>query len=440
MIRNSQLSKPPYPSIGEICSLLASAFSTKSADGPTRKKLDRLARDGDFDWRLRPQIIESLLVNPLNKLDRNFGCFVEQFVDHLLDQHIELLSKVSLDAMSRAEAAPLLLERYAAAAAAFLVRLKEQFGGPDLGDFFHKTAEPVDVVFTWAERIFGFQIAANVFPEEKSKRDEIGRWRRGATIPDFDRSIVPLRRALLQKRPARQSDISLFAIWLVTARSLSWLVREAQKAKLGPLLDYIRRDVLMNCPTRDIGMELSNANHKAGVRMPEVAEFALTLFTNRLNRTSAKTRDDRSIARKEISQLEVLLKKHDSHGGAHYMLEWCEARWHILSNNEDGALAFYERATNMALYRSGENQRAILKEALCLAAHLGKKPITKRLTHRALALGMFPGIVRASLESFDVISEREIKEFAGRFFLIFPIPARFPALASDTHSTTCSNL
>jgi len=427
VLKKTPKPKPPYPMLGEVCSLLADAFGTKK-DTPVsaKKKLDRLARDGDYNWALRPKIVEEFLVKPLGKLDAEFAEFVGKFANHLLDEHVRLLLKVSLDAMSREEAAPILIEHmYAAGVAAFLIKLHEQFGGPGLGDFFRQNAEPVDVAFKWLEASLEFQVSATVFTDDKQERDDIGRWRRGDTIPDFFRSILPLERKISTKRPDLGPKARSFAIWLLTARALAWFDREARAANFGSLLDRVRRHILLNCPSLDIGKILSTVNSETGKQTPEVVLCGRSLI-NGLNPTRSKNAGEQATTFAELDRFAELLKKHDMDGRAGYMLDWCRGRWHILSRKEECALEFYESAVQRALYRIGLEQQTLLREALSLAAHLGKKPAVKRLAHFARALGLFQDVLPTVPEVHDVLSDEQVRKLALAFDVIFPFNARFP--------------
>ncbi|MGC2855143.1 ankyrin repeat domain-containing protein [Novispirillum sp. DQ9] len=420
------MNKPPYPMIGEACQIVTGAFGTKSADPSHRKELDRLAREGDFDWSLRPKLVEALLVNPLRKFDRDYGSFVGKFVNFVLDRHVEMVMRLSMDALSREEAAPLLVETaYGAHIAAFLISLKDQFGGPDLGDFLRDDANPIDVVFRWAEVSLGLEVAALAFPDEKQKRDEVGRWRRGDTIPDFFGSLRPVQRELQAKRPDRKSGVALFGKWLVTARALVWLGREAKEAGYGSLLGLVRKEILLNCPPRDIGIILSHANIEAGNRFSELKECGLPLLNFKLARTRPKMPGDQATARRELDRFTTLTDNLDPDGRTRYFLDWCEGRWHVLAGHEDKAIDYYERAANQALYRAGENQKQILEEGISLAARLRKKPIIKRLKHRALAIGLFAELFSEAQENSLVVSDWEVEQLDQAFGMLFPARSRF---------------
>lgn len=423
----SMMTKPPYPMIGEVCQLMTGAFDTKSTDASLRKKLDRLAREGDFDWSLRSRIIEELLIQPLRKFDSEFASFVESFVAFVINQHIEMLLRLALDTMSRDEAAPLLIETtYAAHVAAFLGSLRDRFDGPDLGGFFIQNANPIDVVFGWAEKSLELDVARVVFPDDKQKRDDIARWRRGDTIPDFFASIIPLVRTLREKRPNRENQIALFSKWLVTARALTWLEREMHGAGYGSLLDLVHNELLLNVPARDIGVILSIANIKAGERYSELMRCGIFLLNSWLTRTQSKGAGDLADARSEIDRFTVLTDECAPDGRTRYFLDWCEGRWLVLCGREEKALEFYVRAVNGALYRAGANQRQILEEGMALAAYLKKKSLLKRLKHRALAMGLFSGLFSELPEKSEVVSDWEVEQLAQAFGMLFPTHARFP--------------
>ncbi len=425
--------KPPYPTLGEVCRLLTAAFDTKSTDAEIRKKLDQLAREGDFDWSLPPQIIEALLLNPLRDFDPELSDFVREFVEVVLRKHVEMLSHVPLDALSRDEAAPLLIKHvYAAHVASFLITLRDRFGGPDLGDFLRQDANPIDVVFEWAKASLALPVAENAFPDNKQKRDDIGRWRRGDTMPGFHSSILPLQRELKERNPNHASQIALFGKWMVAGRAFAWLDRGCRKAQFGPLIPLVSREVLLNCPTRDIGRELSIANFEAGNRLSKVAECGGLLVNGILKRTENKEPEDQKKARLELDRFKALLDETDADGRARYMLDWCEGRWCVLSGEEKAALGYYEQAADQALYRAGPSQRLILEEAISLAAYLGKKAAVKRLKHRALAMGLFSSRFSEFSEDAEVVSDWEIDQLAQAFIQLFPVQARFPEAAIST--------
>lgn len=435
MSENSTTVMPPYASTGEVCQFLIGAFGTKAENPVRRKELSRLARDGDFDWRLPGQLIDGLLSEPLRKFDPEFGNFVGNFTNWILEQHIEMVLRLPLDALSRGQALTLLIEGcYSAHIASFMGAVWDQFGGPDIRDFILKDSYPVDVVFDWMDRVVEGDIGRIVYPDDKQKRDDIARWRRGDTIPDFYASIMPLMRRLQEKLPNQTSEIALFGKWLMTARALAWIDRRSRDAGYKTVLDLVRRELLLNCPQRDIGRILSKANFEASRSLSELVKCGLVLKETKLSRLQLKSVGDQTEARKELDRFAVLTEECAPDGHTRYLLDWCEGRWLVLSGQEEKALAFYEKAVRGALYRAGESQKTIIEEALALAAHLKKKAPLKRLKHQALALNLFSEVFTQFDEQSDIVPEWEVEQFAQSFRPLFPDQGRFPeAPPSDRH-------
>lgn len=419
--------KPPYPTIGEIIRLLAGAFDTKLADPDLANQLDRLAREGDFDWSLRTQLVKDLIQEPLQKIDPEFSDFTGEAIYFWLEEYIKILSKISLDALSREEAIPLLIETLGSGyVARFMIELRDRYGGPDLGDFLRQNANPVDVVFEWGKTSLGLDAAAIVFPDNKQKRDDVGRWRRGKTIPKVVGTISLLLQDLKKSPDAAKPKVSLFGKWLIVARVLMWLEIGAGKAGLGSLIPMVGQHILLDCPPCDVCKALSIANIKAAEPLREVSRCGLELLHISLSRQRfEKKQGSQETARQEINRFKDLLNQHDPDGRARYILDWCEGRWHVLAGKEKQALKYYEKAADQALHRAGANQGMILEEALSLAAFLGKKPAIKRIKHRAVNLGLFSSHFARLPETTGVVADWEVDQWAQTFNVLFPQRARF---------------
>lgn len=133
---------PPYPRLGEIYRAAAVAVDTKAGN----RDVDRLAREGEFDWTLLPTLGDELLVGPLAKsVDPEFADLVAQTVAYVHASYVALVSTVPLDSLDRKEALPLLVEHYFAPHALGLVfGTKKGFGGPDLMKLFDPELAPVE--------------------------------------------------------------------------------------------------------------------------------------------------------------------------------------------------------------------------------------------------------------------------------------------------------
>tara|TARA_R110000787_G_scaffold49111_5_gene117925 strand:+ start:38619 stop:40850 length:2232 start_codon:yes stop_codon:yes gene_type:complete len=420
--------KPPYPTFGEAFQVLAGAFDTKQADPSVRKELDRLARQGDFDWSLHRRVIKELLIDPIGKYDADLAKSLDRFVEQIRAEYISLIMKVPLDTMTRNDTLKLLIENFFVNyAASFFTGLKDRFSGPDLNDLFSAGSNPVEVVFKWSEQKLGIDIAKTAYPDEKSKRDDIGRWCSGKTPPNFFGSIIPLKRLLRENCNAEEADIDQFGKWLLVARALVWLEKESHKAGLGSLRAVLHGDLQRNGKRDDITVILQNANNQISKRFSELSRYGLELLHHDLSRNTEKQTGIKSFSRSKLEKFQRQLKKQIPDGRADYMATWCEARWAVLSGAMDRSLELYEQAAEQALYRAGESQKTVLEEALALAAHLEKKPVLKRLKHRALALGLFS----SSSKNDEVIEDWEVEQLAGTFGMFFPEAGRFPEAPPD---------
>lgn len=433
-----QIEQPttPYPTIGEVCQVIAGAFDAKSSDPYTKKTLARLAREGDFDWSLRNKVVDALIVRPLSeKFDPAFADFIGRSVQLFLDDHIRLVTHISADALSRDQMLPLLMEyAYAGTLALTLTDLHEGTQGPDLLNLLRQGGNPINAVFAWAEGTLNLDVTKIAFPDNKQKRDEIGRWRRGKTIPDLSPTITQLIAGLKEHAKEREAHAALFGKWLVVARALVWAARKAQEAKCGPLLDQVRREMLLGCPPRNIGELISSANITTAEHLTELKRCGLLLLNGSLTRKHSKAQGDQAATREEINRFATLTERDAPDGHTRYFLDWCEARWHILSGREKEALAYYERAANGALYRAGPNQKEILEEALALAGYLRNKPAIKRLKHRAVAFGLFSVGFASLPERPGIVADWEVDQFAQAYTGLFPLQGRFVEVARPNHA------
>lgn len=138
---------PPFPRLGEIYRVLALALDTKNkakTKDHLYRDIDKLARDGNYDWSLLPTLCRELISEPLEHYtDADFAGLVEQFVSHVHASYIQLVATISLDSLSREEALPLLVEHYFSAhACGLLFGIQKEFGGPELLALFRREGEP----------------------------------------------------------------------------------------------------------------------------------------------------------------------------------------------------------------------------------------------------------------------------------------------------------
>ncbi len=409
---------PPYPRFGEIYRAFALSVDTKSKN----REVDRLAREGEYDWSLLPALGEELILVPLSKYtDAEFTGLIDQFIQHLYQSYLRLVSTVCLDSLSRAETLPLLIENYFSLhGAALILGINKEFGGPNLMEFLDAEYHPIAVVFNWADEGGIAQLAKAAFPEttgtDKTNRDMVARWEQADQLPKIT-SIKLFTDALLDHGSSTQKEkVPHLRRWLIVARAITWLEQEAAPV---PIRAIMRRHLLAGLPDFDIAMVLSKAVIEAGERISPLRMPALMLIEN-LKRTTPKKDGDQAKTKHDLADLVLLTAKHDPEGRTQFHLEWLKGRWQVLSGNYKEALPHYQRAIELANYRAGENQRQIVEEALVLAGYLGKKTFLNQLKHWAIAFQLFP-----SPRGDNTIEDWEIEHFRQQFHHVFPVTGRF---------------
>lgn len=276
-MNESENTLPPYPRLGEIYRAMAVAIDTKAGN----RDVDRLAREGEFDWTLLPALGDELLVEPLAKsVDPEFAEMVAQTVAYVHASYVNLVSTVPLDSLNRKEALPLLVEHYFAPHALGLVfGIKKGFGGPDLMKLFDPDLRPVAVVLEWLDQGEDRPLARVAFPEattaDRAEFEMVRKWADGTNLPDRQ-SIVRFGNALAKAGGVRAEKVQNLRIWLIVARALAHLEKESPL----PFRGFMRRNLLLGMPDIDIGRILSTAVIESGRRYSELTLPVLTLYEN----------------------------------------------------------------------------------------------------------------------------------------------------------------
>ncbi|WP_323115034.1 hypothetical protein [Pseudomonas guariconensis] len=413
---------PPYPRLGECYRLLAKALDTKSGN----RHVDRLAREGDFDWQLIPQLRQEFFGDALTqRVNKEFSDFMVAVVDAFHVQYVHLVKSLQLDALTRSQSMPALITYlYAPYAASFLLQMHKALPSPSIVALLDTRKNPVDVVCGWLEGELGIephQLGQRLYPDStgvnKNGRQDLQRWRNGTQLPSLN-SLTLINRVLLQHYPQRPYLIKAAGEWLITARMLSYLADEA--SVYADLRSLMLREVLGDIPNEDIGWILSTLNIKAAEHKRTIVESGL-LLQEELKRTTPKGPDAMATTRQGLDAFRQRLHMVEAEDVSTYYLEWLEGRWHVLAGQLETAKDHYARAADLALYRSGPTQKDIIREALLLAAYLGDLPLYKRLKHRALAFGLsyLPGWEES------VADAHELKLIRSNFELRFPPQGHF---------------
>lgn len=417
---------PPYPRLGEIYRALAVAVDTKAGN----RNVDRLAREGEFDWSLLPTLGEELVVRPLAKsVDPEFAELVAKSVGYVHANYVKLVSTVTLDGLNRDEALPLLVEHYFTPHAFnLLYAVKKRFGGPDLMKLFDPDLHPVAVALEWLDQGEERPLARVAFPKattaDRVDFEMVRKWVAGTNLPNRQ-SIVRFGAELSKVGGVQAEKTKNLRIWLILARALVHLEKDSPV----PFRGFMRRHLLLGTLGVDVGRILSMAVIESGQRFSALTMPAMNLYEN-LKRTTRKDEGEQARTKAELDEFERMTGKIDPEGRTRFHVEWLRGRWHALSGDFDTAFPHYERAAELANYRAGDQQKGIVEEVLVLAAHLRKRPVVKRLKHRAVAFGLF-----AAPRANNALEDWEMDHIEQRFHEVFPVKGRFPEATSGDGQT-----
>lgn len=409
---------PPYPRLGEIYSALAQALDTKSKN----RDVERLAREGDFNWSLLSGLRETFILDPLRKysLDDEFIDDLDRFVSYVHASYLRIVSTISLDGMSRDEALPILIEHYFAFHAVGLFQGIWSDDAPDPSAFLNPENYPLEVVLEWAAPGGSSALGKAAFPDtaDLDNREKVTRWANGTQLPDLGSLKLFLDALAKNGTDAQRKKVPGLRKWLLLARALTWFEREANPLHLRQILN---RHIRHGYREWDLGKILSLAAIEAGKRLEALKEPYGKLFVG-LSRTKPKADGDRGQSEADLADFAWQLATHDPEGRSRYALEWYRGRWYVLSGQCDKALEHYRQAVAHADYRAGAMWKEIVEEAMALAGYLGNaKPFLKQLKHRAIALGLMvpPEDTKEAVEPW------EIEQLRKQFHYLFPPQGRF---------------
>lgn len=420
--------KPPYPSLGEIYHALAMALGTRLSDA----NLNRLVREGDFDWALLDSLPHSVLQEPLQQYaDGDFADAVLEHVLNAVSKYKKLVCKVPLDSLDRATALPLLTEHFfAPAGAAIVVKLAEQFELPPLNRLMDQDRNPAEEVFTWLDNSCEGRFVHQVYPgttgPDRANRDLLHRWRSGIQLPDLA-SIFNISKDIEKQLPGIGTGVARdFRRGLIVSRAFAWF----DACSPAPLRTLMLRQVLMGFPTTDLGKLFTQAVHTAATPYAPFGHKALSLKAHMGSQRPKEVGDQAKLAT-ALREVDSLMDEFDADGRTRYFLDWLWALWHVQSGQLDDAFTRYQSAVEKCWYRAGDQQQKLVEEALVLAAHLDKRVFLKQTKHKAIALGLFPN----PSEDEQLVDDWEIQQWQRQFHEYFPAHAQFPECSGQTRQS-----
>ena len=411
MTRN--LEYAAYPTLGEMLRFVIGALDLRArGDATEKKRLDRAAREGDFDAEAFDELVVALVEAPFaEEGDPEFGYFVADFIRRQRPLYAKLLGSVSADALTREQLMPLLVEGYAPRVVAdFLIEARDYgfiplpellLAEPLQFDAKRLRVSPLRVVleeYLWHKGQLEPDVLASLLQRSSAKagrqRDKVRDWLDGIHVPDMGQLLLAVsdltalpsdlssserRRALRLKRALR------------VARALEYGLANLSDPRV--FAAAVQRLLPEDAPVFDIGTMI----HSAIVCQAQTWEGLSELGLNTFGRLAF----DVPLASADIEHAAELLPVFEQQAAAaqapwatEWMVRWCRARLAIWQGRWDEGLALYDLAFRAALYRAGPGSGRMLREALAVAGLMRKKTHINRYVEQANTLGLWPRVLR----------------------------------------------
>ncbi|MEJ6004751.1 ankyrin repeat domain-containing protein [Paucibacter sp. AS339] len=396
----------------------------------SNRDVDRLAREGDFDWAKLDSVINDLLIDGARQF---LGPVAEDLLAPWLkavrEDYSQLLLDVPLDSVDRSQTLPALIEEFFAPhALRLLVQLQVHRPGPDLGKLLNDGLLPIATVFEWLEEkacdgSSDGKLEKFLYPgttnDHKSLRDKMGKWRSGVDLPTGQSLKLLLKD--IRAEPSIRDHADAAAAWLLAARALYYF----DQLGATPVRPLLRARLESTLPDGSLRLRLQRLVDVGASDWPEMAELGSLIWRDLL-RTSPKSLGDQFDTQQRIEALKELSSRLDPDGKTAYHLAWMEGRWFALSGRYEEALPHYKRAFQLAYYRAGHQLKDIVEDALCIASFLADKVFVKQLKQVGIVFGLFLRPAKS-----EVTEPWELEQFSQQLLVRFPSHGRFVGSEPD---------
>ncbi|WP_372378221.1 hypothetical protein ACBZ91_03080 [Vibrio natriegens] len=413
----------PYPNIGYVLNRLADIADTKSlaAKGRSRfRKEEDFASRKSLDPTLIAESLRHLFYEPISQVATNsFAQFFSDCIWLGLSSYMEIMKRVPMEGVAQDKVVYMLNKYLVVETLASMIWKVggNQMPNNDVPRFYCDT-HPI-------RALIDFYNSQHTLPEhdlkivfENSDRT-VRKWRSGEELPNIGNLARLAEWASLLNPEAVDEDKKA----LFLARFIDSFHRKTNHRFVKDLQDAVVWR-LQHCqePMLDFGQlfqqfyikEISSANlFKLSVEGNELHKL--------LRRSSTKPLGSLEDYSARLVSLQKSVAKHNLNNELRYHHDWLKGRLLVLSGQIDMALEQYVNAVESSLYKSGDNIRDLLKEALAVAAIQLKpyKPTMKRLKSRALTF--CPEIIDSSLRELPVsITKEDIDEWRFWFVMRFP--------------------
>lgn len=409
--------QPPYPTQAEILREIAKAFGVKSAN----KKLDDYVKTGDTHYYLCNEIIQDIIIRPLNSILSNKVIFlIEKNIKNLLKNYINIVKTISLLGFPREKSLPLLIEYFFSWTSANILREIISSISPAPADiiFLDSKESSIELVFSWIDKTFP-DWEENHTKEEK---DKYSKWRKGEYLP----------------------QITSISIMDISQENKTFIL-------IAKIIDFFRKTDLGNKGVSDVRKYLWSARsdqQEVGFplersRQKYVKEKHGNYETQILKMLELLLKSDKNTSSAQKFKTKINIFKNVNNNLYKFWVNWYNARWHVLSGELKQAVIFYKKAIDSGVYAAGRYQLVILQEALIVAAKVPDRAFLKKLKNQMIVfdllsepyekdnLDLETNNKHSRSKSHDV-EDWEVVQWSQSFHNFFPKNKLFPSVKYNT--------
>jgi|GEM_PF-5203659 len=401
----------PFPRQAEILLAIVNAFHIQK----DRKKLNEYMRFGDASgYDIRDNIIDKIIYPTLaNDICSELAKYVQYFLKQALDDYLRVVidKDSNFSFVQRQDALPFLAQEIGS------MTLLHFFSGDYLSEYerglllslkdnetlFESVVKQLSNDTCWQDCYDGLK---------KEDKDKILSWKQGKSLP----SLQSIK--LLFNKPEQKKFKRLFLLTRV--------------------IEFIRQSEVGRIALDVAIYELKGEQYD---RYPDPSSYAPVASLKKIKTKDEedlfhklfdpKEQKDKNSLRNSINKFSqnVFLQGLDVYGL--FELYMFEAQWHVLAGENNKALKYYKQAFNHALYRVGNQQKSVIKRALCVAAEEKDMPFLKQLKNQAIVFGIYnPPFPQDSLDikvnnkssrtRSNIVEDWEIKWWQNEFNILFP--------------------
>lgn len=412
-----------YPNIGYVLNRLANIADTKSL---STKGKSRYRKEEDFSSRkaLDPALISEsvkhLFYEPISRVTSDdFAQFFSNCIWMGLNNYVEIIKRVPMEGVAQYKVAYMLNKHLVVETLASIIWKAGVNQMPtNTVPIFYCDNYPIKALIAFYER--QQTLSENDIKRFFESNDRtVRKWRSGEELPNIGNLTRLAQWASLSNSDAIDEDMET----LFLTRFIDSFHRKTHHQFVQDLKDAVVWRLQHNQePTLDFGQifhqfyirEITSSNlHKLSAEGNELYKL--------LKRSSTKPQCSLADYSERLASLRKSIEKHNLNDELQYHQDWLKGRLLVLSSQIEKALEHYVNAVESSLYKSADNIRLILKEALSVAAiqHKPHKPTLKKLKSRALTF--YPKIIEPHLRELPVnITNEDIDYWRLWFVMRFP--------------------